>query len=163
MNTIKIAIAAALMAIVVTAAVLVHNKIYNEGFAAHKKLADAQKAKEILAATVARDKALARSAELSAKLLAQEGKVVYVTKEVIKYVPQFTTGKPCLSADAVSMLNNRADDNPETETRSEPAPQGSAAPSATDTDVAYWVAEANGLYSTCAARLNALIEYETRD
>lgn len=157
---IKLMIAAALLAIVVTAAVSTHNKIYDKGFAAHKKIADAEKAKAILAANAARDKALAHSAELSAKLLAQESKVTYITQEVIRYVPKFTSGKPCLSAGAVRLLNTRADDRNKTETRSEPTAQSPAAPSASDTDVAYWIGNANGLYSTCAARLNALIDYE---
>lgn len=160
MNTIKLAIAAVLLAILTTAAVTTYNKIYDKGYAAHKRISDAKEAKAVLEANAARDKALAKSAKLSAELLAREEKVVYVTKEIIKYVPKYTTGKPCLSADAVSLLNSRPSDNDKAETGPEPTPQGPAAPAATDSDVAYWIANANGLYSTCAARLNALIDYE---
>lgn len=156
----RLIIAAVLAALVLAAAVSTHNKIYNKGFAAHKKIADAEKAKAVLEANAARDKALARSAELAKKLLEQEGKVTYVTQEVIKYVPKVTSGKPCLSPDAVRLLNTRPGDSDKAETGPEPAPKSPAAPSASDTDIAYWISNANGLYSVCAARLNALIDYE---
>jgi hypothetical protein len=83
-----------------------------------------------------------------------------------------TTGRACLSADTVRVLNT-----PATERAAAPADLPAAAPGAdaahapgtaapaapaqslTDTDVAAWVADAQGRYATCAARLNTLLDW----
>lgn len=96
---------------------------------------------------------------VAAKLAAAEGKIVIKTVEVIKHVPQVTTGTtPCLSADAVSLLNPGADEGRVPTATGEPADQSPSAPSASDRDVAYWIVETNRQYETAAARLNALID-----
>lgn len=83
-----------------------------------------------------------------------------------------TTGRACLSADTVRVLNTPATDRaaaaadlPAAASRAAAtdAP-GTAAPAAaaqslTDTDVAAWVADAQARYATCAARLNTLTEW----
>ena len=56
-------------------------------------------------------KAVDRANVLAQKLATRETEIVYRTKEVIKNVPQVTTGKPCLNSAAVRMLNYRGDDN----------------------------------------------------
>lgn len=93
---------------------------------------------------------------LSGRLAAAEGTIVTKTVEVIKYVPKFTTGRLCLDAGAVSLLQ------PGSVARINPAPRKptseDASPSASDTDIAYWVATANKEYETCAERLSTLID-----
>jgi hypothetical protein len=77
--------------------------------------------------------------------------------EVIKYVPKYTTGRLCLGSDAVRLLQpgDTARIGP---TPSKPIAEDANA-SASDTDIAYWVAGANKDYETCAVRLNTLIDY----
>ncbi|MBU1692293.1 MAG: hypothetical protein KJ958_05500 [Gammaproteobacteria bacterium] len=95
----------------------------------------------------------------SGKLAAVETVIQIKTVERIKYVPQVTTGKPCLSASAVQLLNGT--DKPTLrETTGQPPAESAGAPEATDTDVETWAIEASGQYESCAARLNALIDFE---
>lgn len=110
-----------------------------------------------------------RADVLAAQLATAEGRIVIKTVEVIKHVPQVTTGTtPCLSADAVSLLNPGTAWGPVYPAAGQPDDSGAAAPAtpggdaaaASDRDVAYWIAEANQQYETAAARLNALINYK---
>lgn len=95
---------------------------------------------------------------LADKLAKAEGRITVKTMEVIKYVPQVTTGNPCLNTATVGLLQPGA--NPGIRPpSSELTPEG-AAPASSDTDIAYWIAEANQHYETCAVRLNTLIDYE---
>lgn len=96
--------------------------------------------------------------DLAGKLAKAEGRITVKTVEVIKYVPQVTTGNPCLNTATVGLLQPGA--NPGIRPPpGELTPEGAASASS-DTDIAYWIAEANQHYETCAARLNALIDYE---
>jgi hypothetical protein len=98
---------------------------------------------------------------LSGRLAVAEGTIITKTVEVIKYVPKVTTGRLCLGPDAVSLLQpgTTARINPATR---KPATEGANA-SASDTDIAYWVADANKEYETCAERLNTLIDAVQRN
>jgi hypothetical protein len=117
------------------------------------------------AAQVAADKAHAANVTkyvvlnnaLSGRLAVAEGAIVTKTVEVVKYVPKHTTGRLCLSSDAVRLLQpgDTARIGP---TTSKPNAEDASA-SASDTDIAYWVAAANKDYETCAVRLNTLIDY----
>ena len=103
-------------------------------------------------------KAVDRANVLAKKLATRETEIVYRTREVIKNVPQVTTGKPCLNSAAVRMLNHRGNDAVP-EATGKPAPESTADAPATDTDTAYWIAEAISQYEIAAARLNALVDY----
>jgi hypothetical protein len=94
---------------------------------------------------------------LSGRLAVAEGTIVTKTVEVVKYVPKYTTGRLCLGSDAVRLLQpgDTARVGP---TTSKPNAEDANA-AATDTDIAYWVADANKDYETCATRLNTLIDY----
>lgn len=94
---------------------------------------------------------------LSGKLAQAETTIQIKTVERIKYVPQVTAGKPCLSAAAVSLLNG--DDIHLLPATGQPAATDAGALAASDTDVEEWGVVANGQYETCAARLNTLIDY----
>lgn len=124
-------------------------------------------------ATTKADAARARAAEVhlaqlhaevvradaaAAALATAESRIVTKTVEVIRYVPTVTTGRLCLSADAVGLLQPGAAWGPY-QPAGEPAGQGAAHASASDRDVAFWVAEANRLYETCAERMNALADW----
>ena len=99
-----------------------------------------------------------RADALAAQLSAAESRIVTKTVEVIRHVPTVTTGRLCLGADAVGLLQPGAHWGPY-QPAGEPAGQGSAHAAASDRDVAYWAAEANRLYATCAERMNALADW----
>ena len=103
-------------------------------------------------------KAVERANILAQKLATRETEIVYRTKEVIKNVPKVTTGKPCLNSAAVRMLNHRGDSTVP-ETTGKPATESTNDAAATDTDTAYWIADAISQYEIAAARLNALVDY----
>jgi hypothetical protein len=94
---------------------------------------------------------------LSGRLAVAEGTIITKTVEVIKYVPKYTTGRLCLGSDAVRLLQP-GDTARVGSTASKPNAEDANA-SASDTDIAYWVADANKDYETCATRLNTLIDY----
>lgn len=121
--------------------------------------AEAERAKQADQYTQQLQAAIKRGNEIEAKLAVAESRVVTRTVEVIKHVPQVTTGTtPCLSSAAVSLLNQAPDSSVYPAT-SKPDGESSAEASASDRDIAYWIAEANRQYEIAAARLNALIEF----
>ena len=141
--------------------------VYAMGYTNGKKRATdacaAEKLVELQKYQAAYQKATDRANVLSQKLATRETEIVYRTKEVIKYVPQVTSNRPCLSSAAVRMLNHRPDKPAVPETPSKPVAESPAEPAATDTDVAYWIADANGQYEICAARVNALIDFFAKE
>lgn len=102
---------------------------------------------------------VARGNDLSAKLAAAESNIQIKTIERIVHVKDVTTGRECLSAGAVGLLNG-AGRLTLSETAWKPAPADAGAPPATDTDVETWAIDAAGRYETCADRLNGLIDWE---
>lgn len=130
----------------------------HRGYVRAENKAAAARLKEVVAAQKLYNKELARGNALADKLAKQEAVIVYRTQEKIKYVTQVTSNRACLSRGAVSVLNGAADPD-QTRSTSEPDAED-AAPAASDTDVYLWIAEAQGYYTTCATRLNALIDYE---
>lgn len=73
-----------------------------------------------------------------------------------------TTGRECLSADAVSVLNAglAASDHKRLPEATSSAPAAVTAAPATDRDIAAWASDARARYAKCASRLNALIDFE---
>lgn len=137
-----------------------HHWAMTKADAARAKLADAH-IKQIKAE-------IKRSDVLAGKLSAAEGRIVIKTVEVIKHVPQVTTGTtPCLSGAAVRLLNYGTDWGPY-QPAGEPAAESPAHAAASDRDasdrdVAYWIATANQQYETCAGRLNALVDWHDNE
>lgn len=119
--------------------------------------ADARRARELDAHLAEINKQQARNRELSNAIYQAEQTLNLKTTEVIKHVPKVTTGKPCLGAGAVSLLQPGA--APHLKTSAGDAVAEDAAASASDTDITYWIADANRGYETCAGRLNALIDW----
>lgn len=119
-------------------------------------------ADQLLASNKAEARLRARADELSHALSIAEGRIITKTVEVIKHVPTVTTGTtPCLGPAAVSLLQPGSGTGIRPPA-SEPAAEGAAPLAASDRDVAYWIAEANQHYDTCAARLNGLIDFENQ-
>lgn len=118
---------------------------------------EAQRAKDQDAYAMQLKQQMARAEVLSDKLAKAESRVITKTIEVIKHVKSVTTGRDCLGPAAVSLLqpgNSQGLRQPTGEPDAE-----SPGASATDTDIGYWIAEANQQYDTCAARQHALIDW----
>lgn len=93
----------------------------------------------------------------AAEVQEQEKASVAMLTEVLTNVPKVTTNRPCLSGDAVRLLNGsrkgaglplRTGDNE----------KESPGDTATDTDIAQWAAKANEQYERCAANNNGIID-----
>lgn len=105
---------------------------------------------------------IARGDGLAAQLAVAEGQIIVKTVEVIKHVPIVTTGRKCLDAAAVGVLQPGTAAAP-SPASGEPDAARTDASAASDRDVAFWIADANQRYETCAARLNALIDWSRHD
>jgi hypothetical protein len=143
--------------IAAAAAMIVFSFGYLQGGAHAQAKADAAQVVADKAHAANVTKYVALNNALSGRLAVAEGTIVTKTVEVVKYVPKYTTGRLCLGSDAVRLLQpgDTARVGP---TTSKPNAEDANA-AATDTDIAYWVADANKDYETCATRLNTLIDY----
>lgn len=103
----------------------------------------------------------AKADVLSAQLAKTEFDLNQTTLEKSDAIKKITTGHACLNSATVGLLNRAR----ETTTTAVPEPPGTLAAEstdiATDTDVAGWINNTQGLYNTCRARLNTLIDFET--
>ena len=119
--------------------------------------AEAARAKQAEAHIQQINQAITHGNELTKKLAAAESKVITRTIEVIKNVPQVTTGRLCLDSAAVGLLNS-TEWGPY-QTPGKPADKSPAPSAASDRDIAYWIAESQRLYEICAGRLNGLVDF----
>lgn len=145
------------------------------------KIADyrtTQAREEAAAERLARERlaeATTRGNTLSADLLRSEASIHQLQQEVSRAARSHTTGRECLSAAAVRVLNQPAP----TAADHVPAPSGRAdaagsppatdpdidsaapdGPRASDSDIAGWIADARAAYDLCRGRLDQLITYE---
>lgn len=104
---------------------------------------------------------------LATQLASQQTHIQQLHQEHARAITRLTTGRPCLSAELVSVLNRT--DQPTPADRPDPLPTpasspaaADAAPFATDTDISTWASTARRDYATCAARLGALIDWHKR-
>ena len=148
-----------ILAALLLAAVLVGGGFYS-GHRWATTRADAARARAADDALRQINAELKRNHQMAAQLAAAEGRIVVKTVEVIKHVPAVTTGRLCLGPAAVSLLQPGAAWGPY-QSAGQPAAKGGAQFAASDRDVGYWIADANRLYETCAARINALIDWHT--
>ncbi|MBP8149166.1 MAG: hypothetical protein KAY21_05555 [Limnohabitans sp.] len=95
---------------------------------------------------------------LTARLQHQEQANTQLQKDKAHALRQLTTGRTCLSADAVRVLNHTG-----TGLADLPATAAGAAatgePVATDTDIAGWISGAQFQHEQCRQRLDALIDF----
>ena len=114
-----------------------------------------------LAAATALQAAQVRSDVLTRDLLAREALINRISKEKRDALSRLTTGRPCLSADAVGVLNDQA-------SAGAGMPQATGIPAATgggfatDSDVGQWAAAAIAAHDTCRHRLDALIDWHAK-
>lgn len=146
-----------LIAWLVTAALVVAGSFYSGHHWATTK-AEAERAKLVDAQLKRLNDEIARGDKLTQKLAAAEGRIVVRTVEVIKHVPKVTTGRLCLDAAAVELLQP-GDTRLGNETSRAPVAEDAPDLAATDRDVAFWIATANQQYETCAGRVNGLVEW----
>lgn len=104
--------------------------------------------------------AQARGNILQARLAAEETNRQTQAQEHEREIKRLTTGRPCLNAGTVRLLNESSG---RPGAASVPAPASGAdaadAPAASDTDVAGWIDNARRQYGTCRSRLDALIDW----
>lgn len=103
-----------------------------------------------------RQKAVTLGNRLSGSLARKNAVTNANTQEVLKNVPNVTTGRKCLGASAVRLLNDPAP-HLSTPAWKPAAPPPSA--EASDRDVAGWIATTRGQYKLVADQLNGLIDY----
>jgi electron transfer flavoprotein alpha subunit len=157
MNLRLIALLAAFFSGLLLSAFVV-NDIKNADIAALKAAHAQQQAAAEAAARQRLEEATARGDDLAARLAKTETALNQKTLEVSREIARVTTGRPCLGAAAVRLLNNPRDDIVAVpQTASQPDAEDGAV--ATDTDIANWIANAQGQYETCRARLGALIDW----
>lgn len=113
----------------------------------------------------------ARSDALQTKLDITAQRLTITQSEVQREIQRNTTGRACLNQRTVSMLNNRTAERSTTASMSTPVSEPVAASgtiasdtniedeAATDTDIASWANIVITQYSTCKARLDALIAW----
>ena len=123
-----------------------------------ERLHSDQRARDAEAANDEITAAVKRGNELAARVSAAEATRDLALQETQDALRRVTTGRPCLSAVAVRLLNEPGGlKNALSGAPSEPA--GADAAAATDTDVALWAAFARRSYDTCRGRIDALAEF----
>lgn len=113
------------------------------------------------AAATALQAAQVRGNILTSDLLARQQQIDRIQKARHAELARLTTGRPCLSADAVGVLNEQAGSG-----SGVPQATGITAATgatfATDADVGQWAADARASYDTCRSRLDALIDWHSQ-
>lgn len=113
---------------------------------------------------------------LSNSLANAEAQNNATTLEKTREIPRYATGATCFSADLTRLLNtpnidlaaeNQTTSGTAAESATAAATEGQQAQAAiaeplTDTDLAEWIANTQGLYETCRHRLGALIDFEMK-
>jgi len=129
------------------------------------KADQAQKERQATQAALDRlQEAQARGDALQARLAVAETTRQAQAQENAYEIKRLTTGRPCLNAGTVRLLNESPGS---LSAPTLPAPAGGAAaadaPASSDTDVANWIDAARRQYDTCRDRLSALITWHTGD
>lgn len=118
-----------------------------------------------------------RGDALTHELIAANAVAANLQQELDHAISEVTSGRPCLGADALRLLDSApgiaAPGVPRATGRAAAADARNAAaatphraetadePAATDTDVARWINAAGGQYAECARRLDALIDWHS--
>lgn len=100
-----------------------------------------------------------RGDQLATQLTHTEATLNQKTLETSREIARLTTGRRCLDAAAVRLLNTRPGDGAGPVPAAAGAPDAEAAPAASDSDIAGWIVNAQGQYETCRARLTSLIDF----
>lgn len=104
--------------------------------------------------------------QLTNRLAGSQAQITELETEKRRAINRLTTGRHCLSADAVRLLNSASDNTGTGGAVDVPTPTGSVDATdgafATDTDVGQWAIAARAQHSDCRARLGALIDWHTQ-
>lgn len=109
---------------------------------------------------------------LSNNLANSEAAINQLTLEKTREIHHYATGNICFNADLTGLLNRTysaldsmpaATGTPDAENATAVAATATPADPLTDTDVAEWVASAQGQYASCSSKLAALIDFNTTD
>lgn len=104
------------------------------------------------------EEAVAEGNELASRLAQTESTLNKQAFEVSHEIAQHTSGRACLSASAVRLLNH-----PDSRAASMPGAakqlDAKSETAATDTDIANWIINTQSQYETCRSRLAALIDW----
>lgn len=103
--------------------------------------------------------ALKHGNELAARAAAAESARDLALEETRNALRKVTSGRPCLAAAAVRLLNDAAGIKPPAVPGAAGEPAGADAAFASDTDVALWAAFARRSYDTCRGRIDALAKF----
>jgi len=114
--------------------------------------AEAEAAKRLKDAQILGDALVERVAR-------EENKRIEVEDQNHALLSRLTTGRRCLDAAAVRVLNNRNGAAPGGVPETPGQPAGADAQFATDTDVGKWAATAIRYYDDCRSRIDALREF----
>ena len=114
------------------------------------------------AAATALQAAQVRGDVLTRDLLAREALINRISKEKRDALSHLTTGRPCLSADAVGVLNGTTGTGDGVPTPPG-IPAATGATFATDADVGQWAIAARAAHDTCRQRLDALIDWHAKE
>lgn len=116
---------------------------------------------QALAAARTLSDAQVRSDALTVRLAGSQEQIFNLQRAAHESLKKTTFNRPCLSADAVRVLN-RTDGTTGTDL---PQASGSAAAAggafATDADVGHWAVDARAQHEQCRSRLDALIDWHT--
>jgi hypothetical protein len=100
-----------------------------------------------------------RGDQLATQLTHTESTLKQKTLETSREIARLTTGRRCLDAAAVRLLNAQPGDSAVTLPAASDNADAEAAPAASDSDIAGWIVTAQGQYETCRARLASLIDF----
>lgn len=121
-----------------------------------------------LAAAKGLQQAQQRGDALTTTLAQRQAQINQLSKDKRDALNRLTTGRACLGAAAVRVLNQPDFDDSPTRTGPEPVPTppgGAAAAGgafATDADVGQWAIAARAAHDTCRQWLDALIDWHTQ-
>jgi len=99
-----------------------------------------------------------RADQLTARLQQQSAQMEQLTKDKNDALRRLTTGRACLSADAVRVLNS-APHGAANVFSPAPGPVAAGTGVASDSDVAGWISTAQQQHEQCRNRLGALIDF----
>ena len=109
-------------------------------------------------------KAQARGDALQERLAAEETNRQTQAQEHAREIKRLTTGRPCLNAGTVRLLNEPTGrSGAATVPPTASGTTAADAPASSDTDVAGWIDNAQRQYDTCRSRLDALIDWHQGD
>lgn len=102
-----------------------------------------------------------RGHALSTQLAQRQQTITALERKRHAALQPYLSGRPCLDAGAVGVLNDDTHSATSDLSKTASAPAATDARFATDTDVGSWISNTKAAYNDCTARLDALIDWAT--